>query len=138
MPGPYDLSRDDLAQLLAGEPAFRVRQVWDGLYRRVLPPEDLTDLPQALRQRLAGDPRLRPALSEAARSVADGGQTVKWGWKLRDGTVIETVLMHYPDRATVCLSTQAGCAMACSFCATGQAGFTRHLTTGEIVEQVVA
>ena len=70
--------------------------------------------------------------------MADGGQTVKWGWQLGDGAVIETVLMHYPDRATVCVSTQAGCAMGCTFCATGQAGFTRQLTAGEIVEQVVA
>jgi 23S rRNA (adenine2503-C2)-methyltransferase len=69
--------------------------------------------------------------------VADAGQTVKWLWELADGTRIETVLMHYPGRSTVCVSTQAGCAMACSFCATGQAGFDRHLTTGEIVEQVV-
>jgi 23S rRNA (adenine2503-C2)-methyltransferase len=62
---------------------------------------------------------------------------VKWGWQLHDRALIETVLMYYPDRATVCVSTQAGCAMNCSFCATGQAGFTRHLSCGEIVEQVV-
>ncbi len=138
MPGPYDLSRDQLAALLAGEPTFRARQVWDGLYRRALPLHELTDLPLPLRDRMAADPAFQPALTTAARSVAEGGQTVKWGWALRDGAVIETVLMHYPDRATVCVSTQAGCAMACSFCATGQSGFARHLTTGEIVEQVVA
>ncbi|MDQ1413393.1 MAG: rRNA (adenine2503-C2)-methyltransferase [Acidimicrobiaceae bacterium] len=138
MPGPYDLSQDQLAGLLDGEPAYRVRQVWDGLYRRALPVTELTDLPRALRDRLAADPALQPALTAAAYSVADGAQTVKWGWRLGDGTVIETVLMHYPDRSTVCVSTQAGCAMACSFCATGQAGFSRQLTTGEIVEQVVA
>ncbi|MDQ6614024.1 MAG: 23S rRNA (adenine(2503)-C(2))-methyltransferase RlmN [Actinomycetota bacterium] len=138
MPGPYDLSRDQLAELLRGEPDYRVRQVWDGLYRRALPVGELTDLPLPLRHRLATSPALQPALTAAARSVADGGQTVKWGWRLGDGAVIETVLMHYPDRSTVCVSTQAGCAMACSFCATGQAGFRRHLTAGEIVEQVVA
>ena len=70
--------------------------------------------------------------------MADGGDTVKWLWSLSDGARVETVLMDYPDRVTVCVSSQAGCAMGCQFCATGQAGFTRHLTTGEIVEQVVA
>ncbi len=138
MPGPYDLTRDQLAGLLPGEPAYRVRQVWDGLYRRALPVSELTDLPLPLRTRLAAEPALQRALTVAAHSVADGGQTVKWGWKMGDGAVIETVLMHYPDRSTVCVSTQAGCAMTCSFCATGQAGFSRHLTAGEIVEQVVA
>jgi 23S rRNA (adenine2503-C2)-methyltransferase len=71
-------------------------------------------------------------------SISDKGDTVKFLWSLvNGGHPIETVLMHYRDRATVCVSTQAGCAMACGFCATGQAGFSRHLTTGEIVEQVV-
>jgi 23S rRNA (adenine2503-C2)-methyltransferase len=71
-------------------------------------------------------------------SVSDKGDTIKFLWSLADGGhPIETVLMHYKERATVCVSTQAGCAMACGFCATGQAGFTRHLTVGEIVEQVV-
>jgi 23S rRNA (adenine2503-C2)-methyltransferase len=138
VPGPYDLTREQLSHLLADEPAYRVRQVWDGLYRRAVPVVELTDLPLPLRQRLATEPALWPALATAARAVADGGQTVKWGWRLHDDAVIETVLMHYPDRSTVCVSTQAGCAMACSFCATGQAGFTRQLSTGEIVEQVVA
>jgi 23S rRNA (adenine2503-C2)-methyltransferase len=138
VPGPYDLSRDQLATLLAGEPAYRVGQVWDGLYRRTLPVTELTDLPLAMRHRLAAEPTLQPALTVAAHSVADGGQTIKWGWRLGDGAMIETVLMHYPDRSTVCVSTQAGCAMKCSFCATGQAGFSRHLTAGEIVEQVAA
>jgi 23S rRNA (adenine2503-C2)-methyltransferase len=138
VPGPYDLSREQLAALMADEPAYRTGQVWDGLYRRALPVAELTDLPLALRTRLAAEPGLRPALTPAARTVADGGQTLKWGWQLHDGAVVETVLMHYPDRATVCVSTQAGCAMRCSFCATGQAGFTRHLSAGEIVEQVVA
>jgi 23S rRNA (adenine2503-C2)-methyltransferase len=69
--------------------------------------------------------------------VTDDGDTVKWLWALADGAQVETVLMHYPKRSTVCVSTQAGCAMACGFCATGQAGFTRNLTSGEILEQVV-
>jgi 23S rRNA (adenine2503-C2)-methyltransferase len=71
------------------------------------------------------------------RRVSDAGDTVKYLWRLHDGSPIETVLMLYPDRVTVCVSSQAGCAMGCGFCATGQAGFTRHLTVGEIVEQVV-
>ena len=70
------------------------------------------------------------------RRQADDGRTTKWLWSLADGARIETVLMRHPDRATVCVSSQAGCAMACQFCATGQAGFTRHLGVGEIVEQV--
>jgi 23S rRNA (adenine2503-C2)-methyltransferase len=73
----------------------------------------------------------------AAESIADDGKTRKWLWALADGSRVETVLMHYPDRATVCVSSQAGCAMGCSFCATGQAGFARHLSAGEIVEQVI-
>jgi 23S rRNA (adenine2503-C2)-methyltransferase len=135
--GLYDLSQADLGALLGDQPPFRVRQVWDGLYRRVLRPGEMTDLPAALRRRLEDDPALAPGLGLTRRQVADGGGTVKWQWALSDGAAIETVLMHYPGRATVCVSTQAGCAMACSFCATGQAGFTRHLQPGEIVEQVV-
>ncbi len=132
----YDLSREELAALLTDEPAYRTRQVWDGLHTRALRPAEMTDLPLALRQRL--DEQLPAALGEADRRTADGGDTVKWLWDLHDGRRVETVLMAYPDRVTVCVSTQAGCAMACAFCATGQMGFDRHLTTGEIVEQVVA
>lgn len=122
--------------MLAGEPAYRVRQVWDGLYRRVARPAEMTDLPLTLRTRLEAE--LVPGLTEAARRTADDGATVKWLWALPDGRRVESVLMAYPDRVTVCVSTQAGCAMACSFCATGQAGYERHLSAGEIVEQVVA
>lgn len=135
VPTRYDVSPDDLAELLAGEPAFRARQVWAGLYERGVGPDAMTDLPAALRARLTT--ALPSALAAVAESVGDDGDTVKWLWALPDGREIETVLMHYPDRSTVCVSTQAGCAMACGFCATGQAGFDRQLTTGEIVEQVV-
>jgi 23S rRNA (adenine2503-C2)-methyltransferase len=130
----YDVTREELATLLDGQPAFRVRQVWDGLHRRVVAPADMTDLPAALRDRL--EVALPPALETARESVSDDGQTVKWLWRLSDGALVETVLMHYANRSTVCVSSQAGCAMACGFCATGQAGFERQLTTGEIVEQV--
>src|SRR5580693_6916535 len=134
MPAPYDLTRDQLADLLDGEPAYRARQVWEGLHVRVQRPEEMTELPAALRGFLAD--ALPPALLEVSRRIADAGQTTMWLWALRDDARVETVLMHYPDRVTVCVSTQAGCAMACQFCATGQAGFRRHLTEGEIVEQV--
>ena len=119
---------------MEGEPGYRVRQVWDGLHLRMRRPEDLTELPTALRTTLAN--ALPAALHEVARQSGDGGQTTKWLWALGDGATVESVLMRYPDRVTVCLSTQAGCAMGCRFCATGQSGFQRHLTQGEIVEQV--
>jgi 23S rRNA (adenine2503-C2)-methyltransferase len=134
VPAPYDLSRPELALLLEGHPAFRARQVWEGLHTRVLHPDEMTDLPATLRAELRD--ALPPALRETSRRSADDGQTTKWLWSLHDGAQVETVLMHYPDRVTVCVSTQAGCAMACQFCATGQAGFQRQLSEGEIVEQV--
>ncbi|HUC13154.1 MAG TPA: 23S rRNA (adenine(2503)-C(2))-methyltransferase RlmN [Acidimicrobiales bacterium] len=135
MPGAFDMRRDELASLLSDEPGYRTEQVWNGLWERGLLPGDMTDLPKSLRERLRTE--LKPALQEAARSVSSDGQTTKWLWQLADGRRIETVLMLYPDRATVCVSSQAGCAMGCGFCATGQAGFDRQLSVGEIVEQVV-
>src|SRR4051794_11160914 len=95
VPTRYDATKEDLATLLAGEPAFRARQVWDGLHRRVVAPADMTDLPAALRDRLAE--ALPPALVAARESVSDDGQTVKWLWRLGDGALVETVLMHYDD-----------------------------------------
>jgi 23S rRNA (adenine2503-C2)-methyltransferase len=136
MPGPYDLDRAALAELLHDQPGYRVGQVWRALHEQGRRPAEMTDLPRTLRQRL--EAAIPPALEMVAESVSDGGDTVKWLWALSDGARIETVLMRYPQRATVCVSSQAGCAMGCSFCATGQGGFTRHLTAGEIVEQVVS
>ena len=137
--GRYDVTFDEVAALVAahGEPAYRARQVWDGLYRNGLGPDELTNLPKALRTALADEPALARSLQPAYESVSDDGDTVKWLWSLDDGRQIESVLMHYPERSTVCISSQAGCAMACGFCATGQAGFDRHLRTGEILEQVI-
>jgi 23S rRNA (adenine2503-C2)-methyltransferase len=135
MTSRYDLDRDALAALLAGQPAYRVSQVWDGLYERAAEPEEMTNLPKAVRAALSA--AAPAALTPAHESVSDDGDTVKWLWELHDGARVETVLMHYRDRTTVCASTQAGCAMACGFCATGQAGFERNLATGEIVEQVM-
>ncbi|MFM7252127.1 MAG: 23S rRNA (adenine(2503)-C(2))-methyltransferase RlmN [Ilumatobacteraceae bacterium] len=131
----YCLDRDAISALLDGEPRYRIDQVWTGLYQQFLEPASLTNVPKAVRERLARS--APPALTEVTARTSDRGDTVKYLWRLHDGAPIETVLMLYPDRVTVCVSSQAGCAMACGFCATGQAGFTRHLTVGEIVEQVV-
>lgn len=134
-PTRYEPGREALAELLRGHPRYRLDQLWSGLYEQLADPQDLTSLPRALRAELAE--QLPPALRVVAESVSDGGETVKWLWALPDGAQIETVLMHYDARSTVCVSSQAGCAMGCTFCATGQGGFGRQLTTGEIVEQVV-
>lgn len=131
----YDVDRDALAGVLSDQASYRVDQVWDGLYTQAAEFEEMTNLSKALRQRLVDE--LPSSLSPAAESVSEDGDTVKWLWDLHDGKQVETVLMRYRDRATVCVSTQAGCAMACGFCATGQAGFDRHLTVGEVVEQVI-
>lgn len=134
-PTRYDVSRDQLAAVLEDHPRYRVEQVWQGLYGQLAAPDELTNLPKGLRAELTE--RLPTALVPVAESAGNDGDTVKFLWELDGGGRIETVLMLYRDRATVCVSSQAGCAMACGFCATGQAGFTRHLTTGEIVEQVI-
>ena len=134
MPTRYDITRSGLADLLEGEPGYRVDQVWRALHAELRDPSEMTTVPKVLRARLAAE--LPPALDQIAESVSDTGTTVKWLWGLEGGARVETVLMLYPDRATVCVSSQAGCAMACGFCATGQAGFERQLTSGEIVEQV--
>lgn len=131
----YDPSREELAELLDGEPRYRIDQVWDGIHERGEEIDDLTNVPKALRARLAE--ALPLGLTPEVESISDDGATVKWLWKLHDDHRIETVLMHYDDRTTVCVSSQAGCAMACGFCATGQSGFDRHLSVGEIVEQIV-
>lgn len=135
MPTLYDLDRDALGALLTGEPRYRVDQVWTGLYAQLRRPDELSNVPKALRARLGDETGL--ALSPVVARRSDDGDTVKYLWELSGGARIETVLMLYPDRATVCVSTQAGCAMACGFCATGQAGFERQLSVGEIVEQAV-
>ncbi len=131
----YDISRFELAELLEGEPNYRIDQVWEGLHSQHREPAELTNIPKALRSAIE---ELLPAALTPVRQVSsDNGKTLKQLWQLGDGYLLESVLMHYRDRSTVCVSSQAGCAMACSFCATGQIGFDRHLTSGEIVEQVV-
>jgi 23S rRNA (adenine2503-C2)-methyltransferase len=134
-PTRFDVTREELSAVLAGQPRYRVDQVWTGLYEQLAAPAELTTLPKALRADL--EATLPLALTPVAEQTSERGETVKWLWALGDGTKVETVLMHYDERSTVCVSSQAGCAMGCGFCATGQAGFDRHLNIGEIVEQVV-
>ena len=131
----YELSRKELAELLDGEPKYRVDQVWDGLYSQCKEPHEITNVPKQLRT--AFSELLPAALTLVRETEADKGATVKQLWSLPDGLLVESVIMHYRHRSTVCVSSQAGCAMGCSFCATGQVGFDRNLTTGEIVEQVI-
>ena len=121
-----------------GEPAFRAGQISAHYFGRLVDdPGAMTDLPAASRDRLVA--ALLPELLTPVRHVTcDDGATRKSLWRAFDGTLIESVLMRYPDRVTLCVSSQAGCGMACPFCATGQAGLTRNLSSGEIVEQVVA
>ncbi|MEI2732605.1 MAG: 23S rRNA (adenine(2503)-C(2))-methyltransferase RlmN [Dermatophilaceae bacterium] len=127
--------RDAVRQL--GHPAYRAGQLSTHYFGRlVADPEDMTDLPAKVRPTLVGA-LLPTLLTTAGERVADGGRTVKAVWRLHDGALVESVLMRYPDRVTVCVSSQAGCGMACPFCATGQGGLTRNLSAAEIVEQVV-
>jgi 23S rRNA (adenine2503-C2)-methyltransferase len=120
-----------------GEKEFRAGQLSTHYFGRLVrDPDAMTDIPVAARGRLAA--QLLPTLLSAVRDQScDGGATRKTLWRLHDGALVESVLMEYPDRATVCVSSQAGCGMACPFCATGQAGLTRSLSTAEIVDQVV-
>ncbi|WP_422738788.1 23S rRNA (adenine(2503)-C(2))-methyltransferase RlmN [Micromonospora sp. WMMD729] len=139
---PQHLADLDLAGRQAlvaglGEPAFRAKQISNHYFGRLVrDPQEMTDLPAATRERLAD--QLLPKLLSPVRELAcDDGATRKALWKLHDGALVESVLMGYPDRVTVCISSQAGCGMACPFCATGQAGLTRNLSTAEIVDQAV-
>jgi 23S rRNA (adenine2503-C2)-methyltransferase len=120
-----------------GEREFRAGQLSTHYFGRfVRDPGRMTDIPAATRDRLADE--LLPNLLTPVRELAcDDGRTRKTLWRLHDGSLVESVLMGYPDRVTVCVSSQAGCGMACPFCATGQAGLTRNLSTAEIVDQVV-
>lgn len=121
-----------------GLPAFRAKQLAHQYYGRLIAdPRQMTDLPAAVRDRIAG--AMFPNLLTASADITcDAGQTRKTLWRAVDGTMFESVLMRYSRRNTVCISSQAGCGMACPFCATGQGGLTRNLSTAEILEQVRA
>jgi 23S rRNA (adenine2503-C2)-methyltransferase len=134
--------RDAAVEL--GLPGFRADQLSRHYFGRLEnDPASMTDLPPAVREQLGGS-LLPSLLTEVRHLETDAGTTRKTLWRLHDGTLVESVLMRYPARAgrsqrvTVCVSSQAGCGMACPFCATGQGGLKRNLSTGEIVDQVVA
>ncbi len=135
----YDLEFSELSNILTtwGQPVFRARQIWTGLYKNFWQsPDEFTDLPKELRDRLAENFRF-DILTPSLKLDSSDGLTRKTLFKLQDGRQIETVLMRYDRRRTICISTQVGCAMGCTFCATGQMGFTRHLSSGEIIAQVM-
>jgi len=134
-----DQSLEELQAWFAerGEAPYRARQVWNHLYHSLaVDPLAFTDLPLPLRAQLQQEFAFSSLASAGMKNSSDG-KTTKTLYRLQDGDAIETVLMHYDRRRTVCISTQAGCAMGCSFCATGQMGFGRNLTSGEILEQVL-
>lgn len=135
-----DLDDDARAAAVAdlGLPAFRGKQLANHYYGRLTAdPRQMTDLPAALREQIAD--ALFPKLLDAVREIeCDAGETRKMLWRAVDGSTFESVLMRYPQRNTVCISSQAGCGMACPFCATGQGGLQRNLSTAEILEQVRA
>jgi len=135
----YDLSFDSLIVFLKQLeiPEFRARQLWQAFYvDLLLGIENVTTLSKELRQTLASVMQFN-RLNATNRMVSTDGETVKTLFELVDGKAIEAVLMHYDERKTLCVSSQAGCAMGCVFCATGQMGFARNLSSGEIVEQVL-
>jgi len=120
-----------------GHKGFRAKQLSTHYFERLVDtPDEMTDLPKGVRDDLVRD-LLPTLLTPMVQRTADDGETVKSAWRLHDGAIVESVLMRYPNRVTICISSQAGCGMNCPFCATGQAGLTRNLSTAEIVEQVV-
>lgn len=138
-PLAYDLAIDELAALLQswGQPAYRAAQVWQGLYHEYYGSwGEFSSLPKELRGQLANEIDLAGLLPVGQLASSDH-KTKKTVFALKDGLRIETVLMTYTARRTLCISSQVGCAMGCVFCATGQMGFRRHLSSGEIVAQVM-
>jgi 23S rRNA (adenine2503-C2)-methyltransferase len=135
----YDLSYDQMAELLNGwgEPRYRTDQLWHWLYRSLASDfEAMGNLPAELRARLVAETALE-LLTPRAEQISASGQTRKVLFQLRDGNTLESVLMRYDNRQTACISTQVGCGMGCTFCATGQGGLARNLSAGEIVAQVI-
>jgi 23S rRNA (adenine2503-C2)-methyltransferase len=135
----FDLSFEQLEAQLAtwGEPRYRALQIWQGIYRDLAAePGAITTIPRPLRERLSAEISFS-GLTPRIEARSSDGHTRKYLFQMADGREIETVLMGYATRRTTCISTQAGCALGCVFCATGQMGFRRNLSAGEIVEQVV-
>ena len=120
-----------------GLPGFRAKQLEKHYFTHwTHDPADMTDLPAEGREEFVHG-MLPPLLTEVRRLETDRGDTIKFLWKLHDGALVESVLMRYPGRITLCVSSQAGCGMNCPFCATGQAGLTRNMSAAEIIEQIV-
>jgi len=135
----YDLNFEELENMILAlnEPSFRATQIWQGLYKKLWGDfEEFTNLPHSLRELLSQKYTIG-VLSVERELLSQDRNTKKILYSLEDGAAIETVLMAYNDRDTVCISSQVGCAMGCEFCATGNMGFIRNLEPGEIVEQVV-
>jgi 23S rRNA (adenine2503-C2)-methyltransferase len=135
----YDLDREAIKNLLADwkQPAFRVNQIWEGIYRNLKSsPDEWSNLPVPLKKMMAEKTEFT-GLTQVDRLESSDRMTIKTLFNTRDGQAVEAVLMKYDERRTLCISTQAGCALGCVFCATGQMGFFRNLTSGEIVEQVL-
>ena len=146
----YDLNRSELGDLMEswGEPPYRTNQLWEGLYRHFWSsPYEFTNFPKSLRQNLQnafslnnlskGGPYTFKHIHSVNSLQSADGETIKTLFMLDGGKQIEAVLMRYSRRNTLCISSQAGCAMGCVFCATGQMGFEMNLSSGEIVEQVI-
>lgn len=135
----YDLDLPALTELFQSwdEPAYRAKQAWQGLYQHFYNSSDqFTNFPISLREKLSTNLAFA-SLTPTTQLASSDRQTIKTLFQLHDGKVIEAVLMRYEKRNTLCISTQAGCAMGCVFCATGQMGFQRHLSSGEIVAQAL-
>ncbi|HIW96241.1 MAG TPA: 23S rRNA (adenine(2503)-C(2))-methyltransferase RlmN [Candidatus Corynebacterium gallistercoris] len=133
-----DLSAETRVQAVQelGLPKFRADQIARQYYGRLQgDPREMTDLPEDKRSAVK-DALFPDLMTPLTNREADDGETRKTLWRLHDGTLLESVLMRYPGRATLCISSQAGCGMACPFCATGQGGLDRNLSVGEMVEQV--
>ncbi|HHW51555.1 MAG TPA: 23S rRNA (adenine(2503)-C(2))-methyltransferase RlmN [Pseudoclavibacter sp.] len=131
------LAEREAAVVTAGLPKYRAAQVSRHYFvHSVTDAADMTDLPASLREPLVAS-LLPPLLTEVRRLRTDNGDTIKFLWRLFDGALVESVLMRYPGRITLCVSSEAGCGMNCPFCATGQQGLTRNLSTAEIIDQVV-
>ena len=137
LPDLRSLSRGEMDGLVArlGEKPYRARQIFRWLHQKgAATLDEMSDLPAALRERLGAELRLDVLARAEERRSVDG--TIKWTWRTQDGKLIESVYMPEPGRKTLCVSTQAGCAVGCTFCMTGTMGLSRNLTAGEIVDQV--